>query len=164
MDVKKLLTATTLSLGLAGTALAQSGDQVQLKVTQSDTYGSYITDAEGRTLYLFTTDTQGDGKSAAQSSCYNGCAKAWPPLTTEEQPEAGEKLQQDLLGTFERKDGKSQVTYGGWPLYYFVKDTGAGSVTGQDKHGFGGEWYLLAPDGTKNEKQKDKKEKHNGSH
>jgi predicted lipoprotein with Yx(FWY)xxD motif len=42
-----------------------------------------------------------------------------------------------------------QVTYGGWPLYYFVQDQGPGEATGQDKHGFGGEWYLVTPAGEK---------------
>ena len=42
-----------------------------------------------------------------------------------------------------------QVTYNGWPLYYFVKDKQAGEATGQDVKGFGGEWYLVKPQGTK---------------
>lgn len=154
MDVKMLVIITTVAAGLAGTAAAQSGEQVRLKATQSDVYGSYVTDAQGRTLYLFTTDTRGEGGSMPASSCYDACAKAWPPLTAKAQPEVGDQLQQDLVGTYQRKDGQTQVTYGGWPLYYYVKDQGAGSVTGQDKHGFGGEWYLVAPDGSKNEKQK----------
>lgn len=154
MDVKTLVAATAITVGLAAPALVQAAEQVELKATQSDTYGSYVTDGEGRTLYLFTTDTQGEGGSTAESSCNDACAKAWPPLTTEGEPEVGGQLEQDLVDTFEREDGKTQVTYGGWPLYYFVKDQKAGDVTGQDKHGFGGEWYLLAPDGSKNEKQK----------
>jgi predicted lipoprotein with Yx(FWY)xxD motif len=45
-----------------------------------------------------------------------------------------------------------QVTYGGWPMYYFVQDRGPGEAMGrQDKHGFGGEWHLVAPAGEKGE-------------
>lgn len=40
-----------------------------------------------------------------------------------------------------------QVSYGGWPLYNYVKDQGPGQTTGQDIEGFGGEWYLVSPSG-----------------
>ena len=52
-----------------------------------------------------------------------------------------------MLGTVERRDGSLQVTYNGWPLYYFVKDGKPGDTIGQDMEGFGGEWYLVSPDG-----------------
>jgi predicted lipoprotein with Yx(FWY)xxD motif len=42
-----------------------------------------------------------------------------------------------------------QVVYNQHPLYYFVKDQGPGQTAGQDVHGFGGEWYLLTPEGEK---------------
>lgn len=41
----------------------------------------------------------------------------------------------------------------GWPPYCYVRDQGPGSVTGQDVHGFGGEWYLVPSDGTTNERE-----------
>jgi predicted lipoprotein with Yx(FWY)xxD motif len=68
---------------------------------------------------------------------------------TDAQPKAGDKVQSDLLGTIQRQDGSTQVTYNGWPLYYFSRDQGPGQTTGQDVHGFGGEWYLITPEGTK---------------
>ncbi len=55
--------------------------------------------------------------------------------------------QADLIGTFERDDGKMQVTYGGWPLYHFVRDKAPGDTNGQDVEGFGAEWYLVSPSG-----------------
>lgn len=54
-----------------------------------------------------------------------------------------------LVGTFERRDGARQVTYDGMPLHYFVKDQEPGDTAGQDVEGFGGEWYLVAPEGAK---------------
>lgn len=128
---------------------------VKLTAANSDKYGTYVADGEGRALYMFTTDTQKRGSTAAQSTCYDACAAAWPPVLVDDgTPEVGDKLKQDLLGTFVRKDGKTQVTYGGWPLYYYVRDKGPGAVTGQDVHGFGGEWYLVRPDGAKLESGK----------
>jgi predicted lipoprotein with Yx(FWY)xxD motif len=68
---------------------------------------------------------------------------------TEGEPVAGEGVEADKLGTAERKDGGIQVTYGGSPLYYFIQDDEAGSVSGQGSAGFGGAWYLVRPDGEK---------------
>ncbi|MHB0774897.1 COG4315 family predicted lipoprotein [Halomonas sp. WWR20] len=152
--MKTLSLSVIAAMAFTGTALAQSGGEVQLTAQQAQGYGTYVADAEGRTLYLFTTDTQGQGDSQASSSCQDKCAEVWPPLTTEGQPQAGNQLKQELLGSFQREDGQTQVTYGGWPLYYFVKDQQAGDVNGQDVHGFGGEWYLVTPEGSKNEQQK----------
>jgi hypothetical protein len=43
-----------------------------------------------------------------------------------------------------RSDGSSQVTYGGWPLYYYSGDAAPGDVNGQ---GVNGVWYVVSPDG-----------------
>jgi predicted lipoprotein with Yx(FWY)xxD motif len=48
------------------------------------------------------------------------------------------------LGTTTRADGSTQVTYNGWPLYYFDKDKQPGDTTGQ---GVGTVWYLISAAG-----------------
>ena len=48
------------------------------------------------------------------------------------------------LGTLTRSDGTIQASYGGWPLYYWVKDTKPGDVTGQNVQGV---WYVIGTDG-----------------
>lgn len=122
---------------------AEMTEQAQLDVAQQDLYGDYLVDGEGRTLYMFTADTQGES-----SACYDDCAQAWPPLLTSGDPAAeAPGLNEDMLGTIERRDGSMQVTYNGWPLYYFQQDTGPGQVAGQDVAGSGGEWYLVSPEG-----------------
>jgi predicted lipoprotein with Yx(FWY)xxD motif len=100
--------------------------------------GSILVDSKGMTLYLFTKDTPNT------SNCYEKCATAWPPLLTEGSPVAGEGIDAALLGTTNRTDGTVQVTYGGWPLYYYVKDLKAGEVTGQN---VGEVWFVLSADG-----------------
>lgn len=124
---------------------APAASGATLAVSRSDELGAYVTDANGRALYLFTPDTEGT------STCYETCAEAWPPfLAPEGSPTAeGEELDAGLIGATERRDGASQVTYGGHPLYYFQKDQEAGQTSGQDVHGFGGEWYLVTPEGNK---------------
>jgi predicted lipoprotein with Yx(FWY)xxD motif len=143
---------TALAVALAWPVLAaaaQGTEAAEVTVEESDEYGPYLTDADGQALYLFTADQQGSGDQAAQSNCYEACAEAWPPLVTDGEPQAGEQVDKSLIGTSERRNGQMQVTYGGWPLYYFVQDQGPGEATGQDKHGFGGEWYLVTPEGEK---------------
>lgn len=129
---------------------AEQPGTTKIKIEETEKFGAYLTDADGQALYLFTADKQGEGGTKAESNCYDACAKAWPPLLTKEKPSASSKrVQESLLGTIKRKDGATQVTYNGWPLYYFVKDKGKGEATGQDVHSFGGEWYLLQPQGTR---------------
>jgi predicted lipoprotein with Yx(FWY)xxD motif len=105
------------------------------------TLGSFLVDGNGRSLYLYTKDTPNT------SVCYDKCATAWPPLLTKGAPVAGTGVDATLLGTTNRTDGTVQVTYKGWPLYYYEKDTAAGDVTGQ---GVGEVWYVVAPDGGQN--------------
>jgi predicted lipoprotein with Yx(FWY)xxD motif len=107
-------------------------------VTKNDALGSFLADAKGMTLYLFTKDTPNT------SNCYDKCATNWPPLIVTEKPVAGEEVDAALLGTTTRKDGSLQVTYNGWPLYYWIKDVNPGDTTGQD---VGGVWYVISPKG-----------------
>ena len=105
----------------------------------------YLVDGAGMTLYLFTKDTQGAGSTAAVATCTSdGCVGARPPLFTDADPVAMEKAKSELLGTLVWADGKgTQVTYNGWPLYYYVRDQKAGDPIGQY-----GPWYAVAPQGT----------------
>ncbi|MBB2908858.1 putative lipoprotein with Yx(FWY)xxD motif [Streptosporangium becharense] len=105
--------------------------------------GKVLVGADGRTLYLFEKDKGG------KSACSGDCAAVWPPYVTDGKPEAGEGVKEDLLGTTEREDGTTQVTYNRHPLYYYAKDTKAGDVTGHDVEGFGAEWYAVTADGKK---------------
>ncbi|MFD1515462.1 hypothetical protein [Halomarina rubra] len=123
--------------GGTGTGGATAGGDATVTVATSEQYGEFLADAEGMALYLFTNDEGGE------STCYDGCAETWPPLTVEGEPSAGEGVDADL-GTTERRDGAMQVTAGGVPLYYYAPDESPGDTTGQ---GVGGVWFLLAPDG-----------------
>lgn len=137
-------TAATATADTAAQATGPSAGAV-VTVAQNDTLGAYLTDAEGRALYLFLKDNQGSG----QSTCYDACAQAWPPFIAEQgSPTARGEAQSTLLDTLQRRDGSAQVTYNGWPLYYYRQDQGPGQITGQDVMGFGAEWYLVTPQGT----------------
>jgi predicted lipoprotein with Yx(FWY)xxD motif len=103
--------------------------------------GRVLVDSKGLTLYDFHKD------QGSQSACYGACAKAWPPLTTSGEPQAGEGAMASKLGTTRRKDGTTQVTYAGHPLYTYTVDTKPGEAKGNDVDAFGGEWYALQPSG-----------------
>lgn len=89
---------------------------------------------------MFLADAKG-----SPSTCYEQCAAAWPPLLTTGAPTATGTASATLLGTTPRTDGTTQVTYGGWPVYYFAKDKTVGDTTGQ---GVGKvKWWILGVDG-----------------
>ncbi len=88
--------------------------------------------------------------SPTASNCNSAaCVQAWPPVLTKGSPQAGSGVNAALLGTTTRRDGKTEVTYAGHPLYYFISDKKAGDVTGQGINAFGGPWYVVSASGTK---------------
>jgi len=106
----------------------------------------FITDGRGRTLYRFANDEQGEGAQPPVSHCDENvlpsgavCKVAWPPFTGDSVV-APSTLPASDFGTITRPDGSTQITYQGWPLYYFAQDTGPGQTTGQ---GVGGVWFVL---------------------
>jgi predicted lipoprotein with Yx(FWY)xxD motif len=140
--------ATALALAGVVAASAQEEPGAKLAVASSPEHGAYIADGQGRALYALEADQRGQGEEEAMSNCYDACAEVWPPLMAQEPPpEAGPEVQADLVATFERRDGNAQVSYGGWPLYYYVKDQGAGKTTGHEVTDSWGEWYLVSPNG-----------------
>jgi predicted lipoprotein with Yx(FWY)xxD motif len=103
--------------------------------------GMVLVDSSGMTLYNFHKD------KGTASSCYGACASAWPPLLTDGEPQVGNGAAAAKLGTTERKDGTTQVTYAGHPLYTFTSDRKPGEANGNDVSAFGGEWYALQGSG-----------------
>jgi predicted lipoprotein with Yx(FWY)xxD motif len=104
--------------------------------------GTVLVDSEGFTVYEFAKD------QGPTSSCYGACEEAWPALTTEGKPTAGEGAMSSQLGTTKRKDGTLQVTYAGHPLYTFVEDESAGEANGNESNAFGGKWSALDESGS----------------
>jgi predicted lipoprotein with Yx(FWY)xxD motif len=93
------------------------------------------------TVYLFEADKSG------MSACSGECAHAWPPVLGTGKASGG-AVSSDL-GTIKRSDGKTQVTYKGHPLYYFIKDKDDGDAYGEGSKAFGAGWYVLKPSGQK---------------
>jgi predicted lipoprotein with Yx(FWY)xxD motif len=106
-------------------------------LAESDELGQYITESAGMTLYTFAADTPGT------SNCYDRCATAWPPLLVADEADltAGDGIPGEF-GTTEREDGASQVTYNGWPLYYWANDEAPGDTKG---HNVNNVWAVVYP-------------------
>ena len=122
-----------------------AGEATPVSLGEASGVGKVLVDSEGMTLYYFEKDQKGSGKS----KCEGECAEAWPPLTTEGEPEAMQGVKTAMLGTIEREDGSTQVTYAGWPLYTFVEDKMPGEDNGTDSKAFGASWYPLHSNGQK---------------
>jgi predicted lipoprotein with Yx(FWY)xxD motif len=89
-----------------------------------------LVDSNQLTVYTFDNDTGG------VPSCYNGCAKAWPPVLHS----ASAAAPQAPFAVIARKDGSSQLTYKGHPLYNYAGDSSPGDITGD---GLGGVWHIV---------------------
>lgn len=109
-----------------------------VKFGQNDKLGKFLVDGAGNSLYLFTKDTPG------VSNCYGKCEIAWPPLLTVDQPTLGDGIATTAISSTLRKDGSSQLTYNGWPLYYYFKDEAPGDVSGQAVNKV---WWVVSGEG-----------------
>lgn len=118
-----------------------------LGVRGSSDYGAHLTDASGRALYLSTGDRRGRGAVPAQSACYGPCIKAWHPAYAAGPVFSGANVDRSQIGVVVRADGRAQVTYNGWPLYYYAGDLGAAQTQGEDVQRFDRKWYLVSPRG-----------------
>ena len=151
MAVRSARSRLSLALGavlavasMSVTAVQAAGPTGPAQVNKGDrALGTILVDQNGWTLYAFLNDNNGP------STCYGTCATFWPPLLTNGLPVAGSGINQGLLGTTMRNDGTTQVTYNGWPLYYWSKDTGPGDMRGQ---WIANTWFALNADGTFNAK------------
>jgi predicted lipoprotein with Yx(FWY)xxD motif len=137
-----LLTLVLLFAAPAGAGSSEM-DVTKPTLTVRDTrYGRVLFNGNGRALYAFTHDIQGGA-----SRCYGDCAKAWPVYYAGNTIRAGAGVTRSLIGTVRRKDARRQITYNGWPLYYYVSDLSPGQITCQKIREYGGLWLVVHPNG-----------------
>lgn len=107
-----------------------------VNIAYTPTIGFYLTNGTGWTLYFLKTDIPSNGTS----TCTGECIKIWPAFYTETL-NLPPGLQASSFGEITRPDGSKQVTYNGWPLYYFIKDKKPGDTNGQ---GVKGVWFAYS--------------------
>jgi predicted lipoprotein with Yx(FWY)xxD motif len=142
--MRKTLFLLIALLLLPSAAAGQTDAQGRATLIVRDSkYGRVLFDGRGFALYAFTRDRRG-----GPSRCYGACAGAWPVYYGKGALRAGKGVKQSLLGTVRRKDGRRQVTYNGWPLYYYVGERGRpGVILCQNVNEFGGLWLVVRPGG-----------------
>jgi predicted lipoprotein with Yx(FWY)xxD motif len=124
---------------MAATKATNAGNAT-VKTAASSKYGTVLVAANGMTLYRYTPDKKG------VTTCSGACAKYWPPLVLKgtAKETAGPGTSAALLGQVMRANGAAQVTYAGYPLYFYAGDKKPGDVKGQ---GFEKTWYVVSAKG-----------------
>lgn len=108
--------------------------------TAASSYGPVLWGPDRQVVYIW------EREPTAEAECYGDCAEAWPPVLTKGEPIAAGDADAGLLGTTTRRDGSTQVTYNGHPLYYYAHE-GPGEVTCHDVATHGGLWWVVTPAG-----------------
>jgi predicted lipoprotein with Yx(FWY)xxD motif len=123
------------ALLIPAAASAQRTSKTVAKKADNATLGKTIlTTTKGRTLYSLSAETKG------RFICTASCLSIWHPLVVK----AGVKPTGPVkLGTIERPDGRTQVTYKGRPLYSFGGDTKGGEANGEGIKDVG-TWHAAA--------------------
>ena len=129
--MKAILAAisTAVLLAACGTTTTTSSGSAKASTPTQAADGTLI-GPDGRTLYTFSEDKAGSGKSACKSTC----AVNWPPLTV-----ASGAAQIGDYTIITREGGVKQWAFRGMPLYYYAADKKAGDKRGS---GLGGMWTV----------------------
>ena len=78
-----------------------------------------VTANNGMTLYVFDKDKNG------VPTCYDNCAKQWPPYLSTSAENRGKGW-----ATVKRKDGSMQWSYHNRPVYFYADDKKPGDANG----------------------------------
>jgi predicted lipoprotein with Yx(FWY)xxD motif len=141
--MKKLLVLVLAAAAALPASAAGSAEATPPTLTlRKSAYGAILFDGRGRVLYSFTRDVRGK-----PSRCYGDCAVAWPVYYAPKSGlTVGRGVQRSLLRTTKRRDGRLQVTYNGWPLYYYAHEK-AGEVKCHNVRTHGGLWRVMRANG-----------------
>jgi len=158
--MRKAALAVAIMTITTGTAWAQTATAPVTTATDPEE-GEYVVSGSGFALYTFKADVRGSANAPARSACEGECLDAWPPLLVSEPPVGDGNIRAELLGTIVRSDGTTQVTYNGWPLYFYAEDTQPSDIKGNDIEEFGEDWYLIGPNGNRSDRD-DENARRNG--
>lgn len=136
--------AALLTAGCSGGHGTAGGSGQTVQVTTVAGKSDVLTDSTGHTLYV------NDQESGGKTLCTTGdCTAIWVPVMVSGTP-TGPSSVSGKLGTVTR-DGKTQVSLDGKPLYTFSFDHAAGQATGDGKQdAFGGTsftWHVALANG-----------------
>lgn len=105
-------------------------------------YNSYLATPAGLALYYYKKDAKGTATTDPVSNCDSNCmGSSWVNFDLS-QVVAPSLLVSSDFKEFTRTDGKTQLSYKGWPLYTYSGDSVSGDTKG---NGLGSNWYLVKP-------------------
>jgi predicted lipoprotein with Yx(FWY)xxD motif len=140
------VTALAAGLALAGLAAAKTFTLKEAKdakvtnfSTHKTTHENIVVISNGRAVY----ELSGDSKSHPKCTKANSCFSIWPPVTVASKSSLSKGPGvSGALGTWSR-NGFTQVTLNGHPLYTFAGDSAPDWAHGQDVVSFGGTWSVV---------------------
>jgi predicted lipoprotein with Yx(FWY)xxD motif len=129
-----LATALVLVAGVAQSTAAKPSRRVAAEAENAALGKTVLTTTKGRTLYSLSVEKNG------KFICTTSCLSVWHPLLV---PAGVRPTGPVKLGTIERPEGSTQVTYRGKPLYRFDGDRKAGQANGEGIKDVG-TWHAAA--------------------
>ncbi|RNH98193.1 hypothetical protein EEZ25_27525 [Micromonospora aurantiaca] len=100
-----------------------------------------ILTVNGRVAYRF----EDDDNAPSRVNCQGDCPLTWPPvLVDDDKTTALPGVDAGLMGGVTRPDGHRQLTYNGWPLYWYFQDHTREDAKGE---GLGNNWSTIKKDG-----------------
>jgi predicted lipoprotein with Yx(FWY)xxD motif len=116
------LTVASLAVGVAVSQAARPSKRVASKAENPTLGKAVLTTTKGQTLYSLSAEKNG------RFICTGSCLSVWHPLRV---PSGKHPTGPVELGTIERPEGGTQVTYRGKPLYRFSGDSKSGDANGE---------------------------------
>lgn len=102
-----------------GQLVGHNGKSYKADYTEGTEKTIYFTDGQGRTLYTFRNDKKNKNNFTRDDLSNNA---VWP-MVEETLKEVPSTIDKTLFGSI-TVAGRQQLTYKGWPLYYFQQDNG----------------------------------------
>lgn len=137
LPVVAVLAALSLLVAIAAPQVlaAKPGKRVAAEAENATLGKTVLTTTKGRTLYSLSVEKNG------KFICTASCLSVWHPLMV---PAGVRPTGPVKLGTVERPEGGTQVTYKGRPLYRFGGDSKAGQANGEGIKDVG-TWHAASP-------------------
>jgi predicted lipoprotein with Yx(FWY)xxD motif len=132
------LLAAGVTMSVAGVSISDAASAALQKVTVKP-YTGILASAKHHAFYLLSNE------SGAKIHCRTHCLSIWPPLlvkTSVTSVSVGVGVG-GKIGFVKRSSTMKQVTFNGYPIYFFTGDSGPNQVNGQGIVSDGGTWYLV---------------------
>lgn len=120
-------------------ASASSGPTAPLGKSSAGGYTGILVTSNHRSLYVLSVESGG------HIHCLATCLTFWPPMLVKSSVttvKIGNGVK-GKIGFIKRSAATKQVTFNGFPVYWFSGDSGAGQVNGEAIRADGGTWGLV---------------------